>query len=486
MLPVALRMGFKGENAMKYRLVSGFETHVELSTNTKIFCSCSTAFGAEPNSQCCPVCTGQPGSLPVLNKAVVEYAVKAGLATNCKISSLSKMDRKNYSYPDLPKAYQISQYDMPLCTEGYVELESGKKIRIERIHIEEDAGKLIHREDGVLVDYNRAGVPLIEIVSYPDIESTQEAKEYVEKLRQIMRYIQVSDCKMQEGSMRCDVNISVCPVDSTELGVRTEIKNMNSISNIAKAMEYEFKRQTELLERGERVTQETLRFDEASGKTFPMRSKEDAKDYRFFREPDLLSIAVPPEEVERIKKTLPALADKRKKQYVEELGISEKDALLLSKYRNVADFFEAVCREIKTPSLAANFILTQIFATFDTEGDKEEFKIKITPADFSEMLRLVEEGKLKNNLAKSALAKMLESGKGIKAFVSEEDMAGLDDNTLRSVCLKTVEENPKITADFKGGKDKALMALVGGVMRSTKGKADAEKCKEILREILSK
>ena len=282
-----------------FKMTSGFETHVELKTNTKIFCSCSNEFGAEPNTRCCPVCIGLPGAMPRLNKKVVEFAVRAGLALNCKISNLSYMDRKNYSYPDLPKAYQISQFDAPLCYDGFVELDSGKKIGITRIHIEEDAGKLIHKDDEILIDYNRAGVPLIEIVSEPHIESVEEAKEFVEKLRLIMRYTEVSDCKMQEGSMRCDVNVSVSK--NNDLGTRTEIKNMNSIANIAKAMEYEVKRQIEVLENGGKITQETLGFDEKTGTTYSMRTKEDADDYRFFREPDLLPLHISDEDIEKFR-----------------------------------------------------------------------------------------------------------------------------------------------------------------------------------------
>ena len=277
---------------MKYEMVAGFETHVELSTKTKIFCGCTTQFGGDPNTHCCPICIGLPGTLPKLNRQVVRYAVMAGLATNCTIPEIAKMDRKNYCYPDLPKAYQISQFDMPLCVGGYIPLSNGRKIRLTRIHIEEDAGKLIHRHGDTLVDYNRGGVPLIEIVSEPDIRSIEEAREYVEKLQLIMRYIGVSDCKMQEGSMRCDVNISVREVGSDKLGTRTEIKNMNSINFIAKAMEYEFERQVDILENGGKVIQETLRYDDVTNTTSSMRGKEDANDYRYFRDPDLVTISV--------------------------------------------------------------------------------------------------------------------------------------------------------------------------------------------------
>ncbi|MGN1050998.1 MAG: Asp-tRNA(Asn)/Glu-tRNA(Gln) amidotransferase subunit GatB, partial [Acutalibacteraceae bacterium] len=363
---------------MKYELVAGFETHIELATNTKIFCSCTTEFGAEPNTHCCPICIGLPGTLPKLNKQVVRYAIMAGLATNCNIAEISKMDRKNYCYPDLPKAYQISQYDKPLCENGYVELSNGRKIRLNRIHIEEDAGKLIHNHGDTYVDYNRGGVPLIEIVSEPDIRSVDEAREYVEKLQQLMRYIGISDCKMQEGSMRCDVNISVRPVGSEGFGTRTEIKNMNSINNITKAMEYEFERQVDLIESGEKVVQETLRYDDSTNTTSSMRGKEDAHDYRYFRDPDLVTILVKSDEVEEIKNSLPELPAQKFDRYVNSLGLPESDASLLTKYRKTAEFFDEASDGLKNPKGVANFIIGQIFRTFHTEEDKEAFNIKIT------------------------------------------------------------------------------------------------------------
>ena len=325
---------------MKYELVAGFETHIELATKTKIFCSCTTAFGGAPNSHCCPVCIGLPGTLPKLNREVVNFGIKAGLATHGEIAEISKMDRKNYCYPDLSKAYQISQLYAPLSIGGYVELSNGRKIRLHHIHIEEDAGKLIHQHGDTYVDYNRGGVPLIEIVSEPDIRSIDEAKEYVEKLQQVMRYIGISDCRMQEGSMRCDVNISVRPEGSETLGTRTEIKNMNSITNIAKAMEYEYERQVDLLESGGKVVQETLRYDDATNTTSSMRSKEDAHDYRYFRDPDLVTINVPRDVVESLKAEMPELPTEKCKRYIEELEIPEKDAQLLTKYRKIREYFD--------------------------------------------------------------------------------------------------------------------------------------------------
>ncbi len=469
---------------MKYEMVAGFETHVELSTNTKIFCSCTTAFGAEPNTHCCPVCIGLPGTLPKLNEKVVEYAIMAGLATNCEIAEIAKMDRKNYCYPDLPKAYQISQYDKPLCEHGYIELSNGRKIRITRIHIEEDAGKLIHNHGDTYVDYNRGGVPLIEIVSEPDIRSPEEAREYVEKLQQIMRYIGVSDCRMQEGSMRCDVNISVREAGSEKLGTRTEIKNMNSITFITKAMQYEFERQVDLIEAGEKVVQETLRYDDATNTTSPMRGKEDAHDYRYFREPDLVTIKVEREQVEKIKACLPELPNKKLDRYINEYEISEKDSALLVKYRNIAEYFDKAAQGLKTPKSAANFILTQIFRRLETEADKEAFDIKTLPEQLNKMCKLIESGKLKNSLAKSALEKMLDSGENIEKFVSEEDMAGLDDAALTKLCQDAINNSANAVADYKSGKEKALMSILGFVMKNSKGRADANAVKEKLKELI--
>lgn len=469
---------------MKYEMVAGFETHVELATNTKIFCSCTTQFGGEPNTHCCPVCIGLPGTLPKLNKKVVEYAIKAGLATNCEIAEISKMDRKNYCYPDLPKAYQISQFDMPLCKNGYIELSNGRKIRLTRIHIEEDAGKLVHRKGDTLVDYNRGGVPLIEIVSEPDIRTIDEAREYVEKLQLIMRYIGVSDCKMQEGSMRCDVNISVRPVGSEKLGTRTEIKNMNSIAFIAKAMEYEFNRQVDLIESGEKVIQETLRYDDVTNTTSSMRGKEDANDYRYFRDPDLVTINVPREKVEEIKSQLPELPTQKLKRYVEELGLPEADAQLLTKYRRIAEYYEEAIKDTKNPKTAANFIIGQIFSRIDNETEKEQFNVNVSAESLNELIKLIDSGKIRMNLAKSTLEKMLDTGKKVTELISESDMAGLDENALLDLCQKAVESNPNAVSDYKNGKEKAIKALVGFVMKNSRGKADAVAAENKIKEII--
>ncbi|MBQ5440032.1 MAG: Asp-tRNA(Asn)/Glu-tRNA(Gln) amidotransferase subunit GatB [Clostridia bacterium] len=469
---------------MKYEMVAGFETHIELATNTKIFCSCTTQFGGDPNTHCCPICIGLPGTLPKLNKQVVKYAIMAGLATNCEIANISKMDRKNYCYPDLPKAYQISQYDKPLCEHGYVQLSSGKKIRLTRIHIEEDAGKLIHKRGDTYIDYNRGGVPLIEIVSEPDISSVEEAKEYVERLQQIMRFIGISDCKMQEGSMRCDVNISVRPEGSTQLGTRTEIKNMNSITFIGKAMEYEFSRQVELIESGGKVEQQTLRYDDVTNTTSSMRGKEDANDYRYFRDPDLVTISVTDEEIDELRKMIPELPFEKAQRYADELGLSEKDAQNLAKYRKIAEFFEESSEGIKNPKTAANFIIGQIFRRLETENDKESFDIAINAQQLKELIKLIDDGKIKNNLAKTTLEKMLDTGKSAGEFISESDMAGMDDDTLITLCKKAVESNPKAVADFKNGKQKAIKSLVGFVMKESRGKADAALAEAKIAEII--
>ncbi|MBQ1839620.1 MAG: Asp-tRNA(Asn)/Glu-tRNA(Gln) amidotransferase subunit GatB, partial [Ruminococcus sp.] len=427
---------------------------------------------------------GLPGTLPKLNERVVEYAIMAGLATNCEIAEIAKMDRKNYCYPDLPKAYQISQYDKPLCEHGYIRLSNGRRIRILRIHIEEDAGKLIHNHGDTYVDYNRGGVPLIEIVSEPDIRSIDEAKEYVEKLQQVMRWIGISDCKMQEGSMRCDVNISVRPAGSEAFGTRTEIKNMNSITNIAHAMAYEYERQVDLLESGGKVIQETLRFDDASGTTSPMRSKEDAHDYRYFRDPDLVTINVPRDEVERLRAEMPELPAEKRERYEAEYGIPEKDAALLTKYRRISEYFDRAIEGVKSPKTVSNFIIGQIFRRVETEADKEIFDVAVTPERLNELVRLLDSGKIRNNLAKSTLEKMLDTGKGALDFISESDMGGVDDSALLALCQAAVAGNPKAVEDFKSGKEKAIKALVGNVMKNSRGKADAVAAEAKIKELI--
>ena len=471
---------------MNYELVSGLETHVELATKTKIFCGCKTDFGGEPNTHCCPVCIGLPGTLPTLNKQVVKFAIMAGLATNCEINIISKMDRKNYVYPDLPKAYQISQFDLPLCKNGFITLSSGKKIRIARIHIEEDAGKLIHKAGNLFIDYNRGGVPLIEIVSEPDISSPQEAKEYVEKLQLIMRYIKVSDCKMQEGSMRCDVNISVRPIGSSSLGTRTEIKNMNSVTFMTKAIEYEMNRQIDIIENGGKIVQETLRFKEESGSTESMRGKEDAHDYRYFREPDLVTIHTSQEDIDNIRLSLPELPDQKLNRYINDLGIPEKDAVLIVKYRNVAEYFENASKGIKNPKHVCNLIIGQIFRVLESESEKENFDILVSSEQLNELVSLLEQNKINMNIAKSTLNKMLQTGKPFSEFISENDLQDINPDELKKICNQAIASNEKSVKDYLGGKQKALKAILGFVMKATKGRANAIEVEKILIDIINK
>jgi len=469
---------------MSYELVAGLETHIELSTKTKIFCQCTTEFGGEPNTHCCPICIGMPGTLPKLNKKVVEYAVKAGIALNCKIRNISKMDRKNYVYPDLPKAYQISQFDKPICYGGYIKLSSGKNININRIHIEEDAGKLVHERGNTYIDYNRGGVPLIEIVTEPDFSSIDEVLEYLEKLRLVMKYIGVSDVKMQEGSLRCDVNISVRKKGEEKLGTRTEIKNMNSLSFIAKAMEYEFERHVDILESGGEIEQETRRYDSELNITESMRGKEDAEDYRYFKEPDLVDIIVSEEEIKKLKSELPQLPDEKLQVFINEYSLPEDDAELLIKYKKIAEYFEEASKGIKNKKIVSNYILGQIFRRMPTDSEKEECSISIPPEYLNELISLIENKKINSSMASNALEKMLDSGKPVREFISEKDMQGIDENTLREICLRALSENKEAVETYLGGKEKAFSSLIGYIMKETKGKADPQKAADILKEII--
>ena len=469
---------------MKYELVSGLETHVELSTKTKIFCGCTTEFGGDPNTHCCPICIGLPGTLPKLNEQVVNYAIMAGLATHCEIAPISKMDRKNYCYPDLPKAYQISQFDMPLCKNGYIPLSNGRKVRILRIHIEEDAGKLVHERGNTFVDYNRGGGPLVEIVSEPDIRSIDEAKEYLEKIQLIMKYIGISDCKMQEGSMRSDVNISLRPVGAEKLGTRAEIKNMNSFAYMAKAMEYEVNRQTDLLQSGEKVIQQTLRYNVEDDCTESMRGKEDADDYRYFREPDLVTISVSDEKIAQLKAQLPELPDVKLERYVNEFGVPEADAQLLIKYRSIAEFFDAACEGVVNPKVVANCILGQIFRRLENDAAKEAFDIALTSQYLRDLVLLLDNGKIKMNLLKETLEKMLDTGKPATDFISESDMGSIDEDTLKHLCSEAIVGNPNAVDDYRGGKEKALKSLLGAVMKATHGRADAVEVEKLLIELI--
>ena len=473
-----------------YEVVIGLEVHAELSTKTKIFCSCPTTFGAEPNTHICPICTAMPGTLPVLNEKVVEYAVKAGLATNCEISKDSKNDRKNYFYPDLPKAYQISQFDKPLCEHGYIEIEDDegnkKKVRLLRIHIEEDAGKLNHNEFGVgsLVDLNRAGVPLIEMVSEPDIRSSREAEQYLRKIKSILEYIEVSDCKMQEGSLRADVNVSVRKKGEEKFGTRTEMKNMNSFRAIVRAIEYEKDRQIEVLEEGGKIEQETLRWDDINGRTSSMRDKEDAQDYRYFPDPDLVAIRLSDEYVENIRKSLPELPESRRDRYIKEYNLSEKDAKLLTSSKYLSNLFEGALEICGNAKAVANWILSDISRILN-EKELEPENIPFTAEQLAKMIELIDKGTISSAIAKKVLTELFENPKDPEEIIKEKGWIQIsDEGAIKEVVMKVLENNPQSVADFKGGKDKALGFLVGQAMKETKGKANPQMLNKMFLEEL--
>ena len=474
-----------------YEMIIGLEVHCELSTKTKIFCSCPTDFGGEPNTHCCPICMALPGTLPVLNEKVVEYAVKAGLATNCSIAKNSKNDRKNYFYPDLPKAYQISQYDLPLCYDGYVTIDTPdgeKKIRLERIHIEEDAGKLNHDEygRGSFVDLNRAGVPLIEVVSRPDLRSAEEVESYMRKLKSIFEYIEVSDCKMQEGSLRADVNVSVRKKGSEKLGTRTEMKNMNSFRSIVRAVEYEANRQIELIEEGGTVTQETLRWDDVSGKTFPMRDKEDAQDYRYFPDPDLAPIRLSDEYIENIRKNLPELPESRRKRYLNDYELSEKAANFTVQSKYYSNLFEDAIKVCNNPKSVSNMIMSDI-ARILNEKEEEPDEIPFTGEDLGELVKLIDDGKISSAIAKKVLEEMFENPKKPSKIVEEKGWIQIsDEGEIKKIVLEILENNPQSIADYKAGKDRALGYLVGQAMKATKGKANPQLLNKLFLEELNK
>ena len=475
-----------------YEVVIGLEVHAELSTKTKIFCSCPTTFGAEPNTHICPICTAMPGTLPVLNEKVVEYAVKAGLATNCAISKDSKNDRKNYFYPDLPKAYQISQFDKPLCEHGYIEIEDDegnkKKVRLLRIHIEEDAGKLNHNEFGVgsLVDLNRAGVPLIEMVSEPDIRSSKEAEQYLRKIKSILEYIEVSDCKMQEGSLRADVNVSVRKKGEEKFGTRTEIKNMNSFRAIVRAIEYEKDRQIEVLEEGGKIEQETLRWDDINGRTYPMRDKEDAQDYRYFPDPDLVAIRLSDEYVENIRKSLPELPESRRDRYIKEYNLSEKEAKLLTSSKYLSNLFEGALDICGNAKAVANWILSDISRILN-EKELEPENIPFTAEQLAKMIELIDKGTISSAIAKKVLTELFENPKDPEEIIKEKGWIQIsDEGAIKEVVMKVLENNPQSVADFKGGKDKALGFLVGQAMKETKGKANPQMLNKMFLEELNR
>ena len=473
-----------------YEVVIGLEVHAELSTKTKIFCSCPTEFGAAPNTHVCPVCMAMPGTLPVLNEKVVEYAVKAGLATNCEISRDSKNDRKNYYYPDLPKSYQISQFDKPLCEHGYIEIETTegkKKIRLLRIHIEEDAGKLNHDDfgGGSLVDLNRAGVPLIEMVSEPDLRSAEEVEAYLRKLKSILEYIEVSDCKMQEGSLRADVNVSVHK-PGTPFGTRTEMKNMNSFRSITRAIEYEIDRQIDLLEDGGKVEQETLRWDDVSGKTFSMRDKEDAQDYRYFPDPDLVAIKLSDEYIENIKNTLPELPESRKERYLKEYELSEKDANIITASKYLSDLFESAVKVCNNPKSVNNWIISDISRILN-ETETEPIAIPFDGNQLGKLVILIDKGTISSSIGKKVLTELFENPRDPEDIIKEKGWIQIsDEGAIKEVVSKILEANPQSVADFKAGKDRALGFLVGQAMKETKGKANPKMLNEMFLAELNK
>lgn len=473
----------------EYETVIGLEVHVELATKTKIFCSCSTAFGSAPNTHTCPVCTGMPGSLPVLNKQVVEYAMAVGVATNCQINQYSKFDRKNYFYPDNPQNYQISQLYLPICHDGGIEIETaaGKKtIGIHEIHMEEDAGKLVHDDwDEVsLVDYNRSGVPLIEIVSEPDMRSAEEVIAYLEKLRMIIQYLGASDCKMQEGSMRADVNLSVREVGAKEFGTRTEMKNIGSLKAIARAIEAETARQIDLIESGEKVVQETRRWNDDQGYSYAMRSKEDAQDYRYFPEPDLVPIIISDEWLQQVKDNQPELQDEKLARYEKEFGLPEYDAQILTSTKRLADLFEATTELCKKPKKVSNWLMGETMRLLK-EYDMDAEDIKFSPVNLAKIIELTEAGTINGSVAKEVFEKVFTEDIDPDKYVEEKGLKTVnDEGALRETIEQIIKDNPQSVEDYRNGKEKAIGFLVGQTMKAMKGKANPGMVNQILKELL--
>ena len=476
--------------AKQYETVIGLEVHVELATKTKIFCGCSTAFGGAPNTHTCPVCTGMPGSLPVLNKQVVEYAAAIGLATNCEITQICKFDRKNYFYPDNPQNYQISQLYLPIARNGYVEIEVGeqkKKIRIHEMHMEEDAGKLVHDEwdDTSLVDYNRSGVPLVEIVSEPDMRSADEVMAYLEKLRLIIQYLGASDCKLQEGSMRADVNLSVREVGASEFGTRTEMKNLNSFKAIARAIDGERQRQIDLIEAGRAVVQETRRWDDNKESSHAMRSKEDAQDYRYFPEPDLVPIVISDEWIAEIKARQPEFRTEKLERYNREFDIPRYDAEIITNSKKMADIFEATTAICGKPKKVANWLMVETLRLLKERGQEPE-DICFAPEHLAKLIELTEAGTINSSVAKEVFEKIFDENVDPEKYVEEKGLKIVqDDGALEEVLKKVIADNPQAVADYKGGKEKALGALVGQTMKAMKGKANPGAVNKKLREMLA-
>ncbi len=475
-----------------YEAVIGLEVHIELKTDSKIFCSCSTAFGAAPNSQVCPVCLGMPGALPVLNKRVLEFAILAGLSTNCKITRFGRLDRKNYFYPDMPKAYQVSQADFPICRDGYIEIETtkgSKRIRIRQSHIEEDAGKLVHEGDtiscatGSLVDLNRAGVPLIEIVSYPDIKTADEAIAYLDNLKAIIQYLGISDCKMEEGSLRCDGNISVRLAGTDQLNPKTEVKNVNSFKTLHKALEYEAARQIKLMQKGERVLQETRTWDEAKGITISMRSKEDP-DYRFFTDTELPNIRVDDDWLNKLKQKIPELPQEKKKRFIRDYKLPEYDAEVLTKDKDLGSLFDEVLEEYHDPKKLSNWIMAEYLRLINVH-QLSIADSPIEPKGFAELLELVDQGKISGKIAKEVFEEMFASGKAPGEIIQKKGLVQISDEwQLKELAKRIIADNPKSVEDYRGGQKKAIGFLMGQVMKETKGQANPQLVNKILKKML--
>lgn len=474
---------------MEFETVIGLEVHVELKTESKIFSSSPNHFGAEPNTNTSVIDLGYPGVLPVLNKKAVEFGMKAAMALNCEIATHTKFDRKNYFYPDNPKAYQISQFDQPIGEHGWIDIEVNgytKRIGITRIHLEEDAGKLNHEKGYSLVDCNRQGTPLIEIVSEPDIRTPDEAYAYLEKLKSIVQYTGVSDCKMEEGSLRCDANISIRPVGQEEFGTKTELKNLNSFNFVRKGLEFEEKRQHEVVSAGGKIEQETRRFDEATGTTILMRVKEGSDDYRYFPEPDLLELYIDEDWKARIRAEIPELQDERQKRYIEELGLPVYDAKVLTLTKEMADFFEGTVAGGADPKLASNWIMVEVSGYLNAEG-KELHEVPLTAEGLASMIKLIENGTISSKIAKTVFKELIENGGNAEEIVKAKGLVQIsDEGTLLKIISEVLDNNPKSIEDFKGGKAKATGFLVGQIMKATKGQANPQMVNQLLQQELQK
>lgn len=470
---------------MQYDVVIGLEIHAELKTKTKVFCSCKNEFGAKPNANTCPVCTGMPGALPILNQKAVELCIKAGLCFDSEISHYAVMERKNYFYPDLAKAYQISQMVHPICVGGHIDLESGKRIRLNRIHLEEDAGKLTHisKSIGTLVDYNRGGTPLIEIVTEPDFCSASEVDEFLKRVRESLVYSDIADCKMEEGGMRCDVNLSLKPQGATEFGIRTEMKNLNSFKSVTRAIEYEIKRQTEVLNSGEKVVQETRKWDDAKGKNMTMRTKEEAQDYRYFPDPDILPIDITDEDIKQIRSQMPLLPSQRREKYMTEYGLSKQDATHLTSEKYVSDYFEKCVSLYSSPKKISNWILTDLLRLVK---DQEQFVFPIDEQKLTQIIKMVEDKKITKTLGLELIELCKESTKSPEEIAKEHNMiANITKEQIEQIVANFIAENPKAVSDAKDD-PKAVGFVVGYVMKQTQGKANGGLVKQVVDEMILK